>query len=271
MALKGNLREFSLVQLLNLINLAKKTGALYIDGGNQTIRLFFREGKLAFAIIGNNVIPLIRVMARSKLIPNSLAASIGERYKNLTDKELGIYLINSGYLSQDQIFFGIETFLKEIIRRLFTLKEGFFHFEMSELPPDQAIQVHVDLESIIIEGSRQQHEMENLSSEIPSLEMSLKFTDRPGMNIRNVNLNAEEWRVVSYVNPRNTIAQIAGAAKLDELQIRRVVFDLLQAGLVELIHPTGNLAPAVNRTLPRKDPIELIPLVNRVINRIKAI
>ena len=31
MALKGNLRDFTITQLLNLINLARKTGALVID------------------------------------------------------------------------------------------------------------------------------------------------------------------------------------------------------------------------------------------------
>jgi len=31
MAIKGNLQDFSITQLLNLINLAKKTGALYVE------------------------------------------------------------------------------------------------------------------------------------------------------------------------------------------------------------------------------------------------
>jgi hypothetical protein len=47
MALKGNLRDFTITQLLNLINLARKTGrwlskALPIRPG-----LMFREGKLS--------------------------------------------------------------------------------------------------------------------------------------------------------------------------------------------------------------------------------
>ncbi len=271
MALKGNLREFSFAQLLNLINLAKKTGVLYIEGTNQHIELFFRDGKLAYALTGSNAIPLIKIMSRAKLIPSSMAASIGERYRNLTDKELGLYLINSGYLSQAQIFHGIESFLKEIIRVLFSWKEGAFHFEMGELPPEQVISVRMDLENIIIEGSRQLHELEDLKNEIPSLEMALKFSERPGMNIRSVNLNAEEWRVVSYVSPKNTIQQIAGAAKLNELQIRRVVYNLLQAGLVELVRPAGSVNPPGVRTLPRRDPVEQKSMLNRVITRIKAI
>ena len=272
MALKGNLREFSLVQLFNLINLAKKSGALYIETAGQSARLVFRDGKLIYAATGMEHVPLVRMMSRAKMIPSSLAASLGERYKTLSDKELGIHLINAGYLSQEQIFAGIESHLKDTLRGLFGWTDASFHFEMGELPPDGVIPVRVDLESIIMEASRKLHELEDLKSEIPSLEMALKFSERPGLNIRNVNLNAEEWRVVSYVNPKNTIRQIAGAAKLDELQVRKVVFDLMQAGLVELVRPNGSTPIPTGRTAPlMRDPAEQISLVNRVINRIKSI
>ena len=268
MALKGNLREFSFVQLLNLINLAKKTGALYIDGVQQETRLVFSEGKLAYAKYNGEEVPLIRILARMNVLPHSQAASLGERYRNFNDKESGIFLINSGYLTQAQIFSGIESYYIDILRKIFSLADGVFHFELGELPPKGVITVRINLESIIVEGSRQLHEMEDLKNEIPSLEMALKFTDRPGLNIRDVNLNSDEWRVVSYVNPKNTIQQIAGAARMNELQIRRVVINLLQAGLVELVRPRSGVAA---NTPPLKDSAAQKSLVNRVIDRIKMI
>jgi len=271
MALKGNLSDFSIIQLLNLVNLAKKTGALYIESATRPAKLVFRDGKLVFATAGAESIPLIRIMARSKLIPSSMAASLSERHKNLTDMELGIILINSGYLTQDQIFTGIADFFKDILRGLFTLTDGFFYFEAGELPPPTAIPLRMALEDIIIEGSRQAHEHEDLKNEIPSLDMALKFAERPGINIRDINLNAEEWRVVSYVNPNNSIKQIAAAAKMNDFQIRRVVYNLLQAGLVELVRLNNPVVLAPPRMIPARDPIEQRSLVNRVIDRIKTI
>jgi hypothetical protein len=44
MALKGNLRDFTITQLLNLINVAQKTGTLIVDGGNDEVWVSFREG-----------------------------------------------------------------------------------------------------------------------------------------------------------------------------------------------------------------------------------
>jgi hypothetical protein len=46
MALKGNLRDFTVTQLLNLINVAQKTGTLIVDGGKEEVWVSFRGGKL---------------------------------------------------------------------------------------------------------------------------------------------------------------------------------------------------------------------------------
>jgi hypothetical protein len=101
--------------------------------------------------------------------------------------------------------------------------------------------------------------------------MALKFTERPGTNIRDVNLSVEEWRVVSYVNPKNTIQQIAKTTQLNELEIRRVVYALLQAGLVELVRPVGTPLALSGRMFKTQDPLEQKSLVNRLIERIRSI
>ncbi len=52
MALQGNLRDFTITQILNLVNLAQKSGALLIKNGDLGARVIFKEGKLSFAQIG---------------------------------------------------------------------------------------------------------------------------------------------------------------------------------------------------------------------------
>jgi hypothetical protein len=115
-------------------------------------------------------------------------------------------------------------------------------------------------------------EWEQLQDEIPSLDMALKFSDRPGTHMRNVNLSVEEWRVVSYINPRNTIRQISSATKMNDLEIRRIVYGLLQAGLVEITRLEGasRVTPTV-RVFPTEDKEEQKSLVNRLIDRIRSL
>lgn len=271
MALKGNLRDFSILQLLNLINLANKTGALYVEGPANTAHIIFREGKLGYASLGENSKPLLQELVERNLITSAQAGPILTRQHTSNDKEMGIFLMNAGYLSQDQIFTTLEEVYAEVIRQLFAWQEGFFHFELAELTPVEKIPVKLDLENLIVEGARQAHELEELKNELPSLEMALKFTDRPGTNIRDVNLSVEEWRVVNYVNPKNTIQQIAKATQLNDLEVRRVVYALLQAGLVELVRPGGAPMIFTGKMFPTQDPVEQKSLVNRLITKIRSI
>jgi len=63
----------------------------------------------------------------------------------------------------------------------------------------------------------------------------------------NLNLSIEEWRVVKYIDPKNTMKQIASAAKLTDMEIRRIVYGLIQAGLVEMVRPLSpHAAPQIN-------------------------
>jgi hypothetical protein len=270
MALRGNLRDFSFTQVLNLINLAQKTGMLTVEGPGEMARIYFRDGKLALASMGREENDISAILARSRKITANQARVIRERTRTMTDKEVGLLLINAGYLSQEDILESLQGHFAELVRRLFTWAEGFFHFEVDLPVPEDKIPVRIDLENLIIEGSRQMRHWENLNEENPSLDMALKFADRPGTNLRNINLSVEEWRVVSYVNPKNSMRQIAKATKMNDLEIRRVVYLLLQAGLVEVIRPGG--APAVSpKMFPTQDRQEQKSLVNKLISRIRSI
>jgi predicted DNA-binding transcriptional regulator len=180
-------------------------------------------------------------------------------------------MVCAGYASQDQIFAAMQNKFNETVRKLFSWEDGFFHYEPGELTPDGCIPVNMNLENLIVEGSRRQHELEELEAEIPSLEMALKFTDRPGTEMNNINLSVEEWRVINFINPKNSIQQIAEAVQMSELEIRRVVYTLLQAGLVEIVRPGGLPLRLPGKMFPTQNPDEQISLVNRLIHRIRSI
>lgn len=276
MALKGNLRDFSISQLLNLINLARKTGTLVVEGPNEKVWISFREGKLAFAQNGSEDSSLSAVLYRAKKLNAAQHRAIRARAGRMSDKELGLLLINANYVSQQDIFTSLQNYFVGVVNHLFTWVEGLFRFENDLLPPDEKITVRVGLENIIIEGARRLREWEQLQDEIPSLDMALKFADRPGANIRNIHMSVEEWRVVSFINPKNTIRQIARATKLNDLEIRRIVYGLLQAGLVEIVRPVGRPAPQPipGRVLPQQqqaNPEEQRSLINRLIKRIRSL
>jgi hypothetical protein len=275
MALKGNLRDFSTTQLLNLVHLARKTGALTIQVPGGVTTLFFREGKLVQATSDGRDGHLSSILARAGKLTERQAEIIREKSGTQTDKELGMLLISAGYVSQKEIVNSVRNEILDTACALFSWSDGLFHFEPNQLPSDAAIMVAIDLENIILEGSRRVKEWERLQDELPDLGMALKFTDRPQARLRNINLSVDEWRVISYINPRNSIEQIAQRIGMDDFQIRRIVYGLLQAGLVEMAE--SEVARMKRPPLPgRETAVSRPPAVKRsvirkLIDRIKRL
>jgi len=280
MALKGNLRDFSTTQLLNLINLAKKTGTLVIEGPGQGARMAFHTGRLIYAQMGNDDGNLSTILRRAGKINDEQLKAIRARAATASDKELGLLLINAGYVSQGDILTSIRTHMLDIVYRLFTWVEGFFSFEPTLLPGSDKITLPIDLENVIMEGTRRMREWEQLAEELPNLDMALKFADRPTANIKNMNLTVEEWRIIPFISPKNSMRAIAKANNMSDLDIRRIVYGLLQAGMVEVVRPENMPRPvpppsaAVGRRPQAAAPPEKsaqVSVVNKLIARIRAL
>lgn len=270
MALKGNLRDFSLHQLLNLINLAHKTGALLVkpeplpsasNGHAAPASLFFREGRLIHAAFEGKPARLTDVLVQVGRLAPEQATVVRERSRVDTDKELGLLLIHNGYLSQNDIIQGVRGYLLETVYQLFTWASGDFRFEPNQLPPEERITVPLSLENVILEGNRRQQEWEKLRDEIPDLDVPLRFAERPQTNLRNISLTREEWQMISFINARNTIRQIGEYIGLDEFQVRRVVYGLKQNGLIDM-------AQAVRPETSPRAPLPGIKLSRGVLLRI---
>ncbi len=271
MALKGHLRDFSVAQLLNLINLAQKSGTLTLEAPNQVAWVSFREGKLNYAQLADDDGTLVGILTRTGKLTSKQANLIKKHAAQLNDKELGLLLINAGYLSQQHILASIRKYILNIVYDLFTWTDGFFRFDPDVLPPEDRITLHLDLENVIIEGSRRVKQSVQLQDEIPNLDMALDFVERAGANIRDINLNVDEWKVVSFINPKNSMRRIAKATKMSEFDIRRIVFGLLQAGLVEIVRPEGLPLGEQARRFKPVDREKQASLVNRLMQRIRSL
>jgi hypothetical protein len=294
MPLKGELRDFSTTQLLNLINLAGKTGTLTIFKANKTgefeevngkkrekitagperAKVSFRTGKLIYAMMDDQDGNLVSVLNKAGKLTDEQARIIRERAKNTTDKALALLLINANYVSQNDVVSCIQQHTLDVVYNLLSWNQEPFRFDDDVLPDNNRIQVPIDLENVIIEGARRIREIEELNQHLPNLDMALKFPENPKEKFKGIHLSVEEWRVVSFVNPKNSIRQIAKANNMSEIEIRRIVYGLEQAGLVELVKPPGMeqsvAAKTTRRPAPTKPQVQKV-VVNRLIDKIRSI
>lgn len=294
MPLKGNLADFSTTQILNLINLAKKTGTLRIfepivtdetirDGqgnprpkvvpGEERVTVCFRDGSLILASMGTQDGHLANVLHKAGKLNAEQARVIRERGAKYSDKALALMLINANYVTQADVVRSIKAHTVGIVYDIMTWTKEPFVFEENITPAAERITVPIDLKNVIIEGARRAKEIKPLEEELPNLDFALKFPDAPGDKFRGIHLSVEEWRVVSFINPKNSIRQIAKACNMTDTEIRKVVYGLLQAGLVELVKSPGmqQAKPAAATTpIARRGAIQSPSVKRSVVERLIA-
>jgi DNA-binding MarR family transcriptional regulator len=274
-ALKGSLGDFGLPQLLNLVHLTHKTGALTIRVPAGVTTLFFREGNLIQATTGGRDGRLSSVLARAGKLTEKQAEIIRDKGGSQPDKELAMFLVKAGYVSHEEVVDSTRHDVLDTVYALFPWSDGVFHFEPNHLPVDGTITVVVGLENVILEGKRRIREWQRLQDELPDLGMALQFRDHPEARSRRINLSDDEWRVISYINPRNSMEQISHHLGLDDFQVRRIVYGLLQAGLVEMVAPER--ARVRRSPLPVEETVRSRPLavkspaIGQLLERIKGL
>jgi hypothetical protein len=180
MALQGDLSEFGLVDIIQLIDLGKKTGGVELHGrrGNEQIDgwVFFNEGKICAAQIGN----------------------VGG---------------------------------EEAVYTFFTCNAGQFKlYEQVPLPPPN---VRVSNEVAIMEGIGRQDEWLSMAERIPPPNMVLRLVANPRSSGREINLEADKWRVLTMINGKKTVADIVRMSGLGEYSTFKIMIELMDAGLID--------------------------------------
>lgn len=254
MPIQGNLRDFSTTQLLNLINLSGRTGVLRLFEGLPTgekdamqkpklaagkprADVYFRSGKLVYATVSGQHGDLIAVLNKTGKLNDTQAKVMREKAQGTSDKALALRLISANYVTKNDIVNSVQQYILSVVYDIMTWSQEIFRFDEGQQASDERILVPIDLEHVIIEGARRIEKIEEITQHIENLDMCLKFPENPKEKLEGIQLSVEEWRVVSYVSPKNTIRQIAKQLNMSEIEIRRVVYGLEQAGIVEIVRP----------------------------------
>jgi len=251
--LQGNLKDFSTSQLLNLINLAQKSGTLTIfanvpdspeELGQPAItsstslkraRIVFQEGKPVLSMV--EVRDLVALLRRTGKLSPMQAHWIQNRLKDANEKAQALLLIEGDFVTKADIVEAFTEQLKDDIHTVLMWTDGSFLFEEQTPTLDDHITVSVDLGDVLVEHGSHVREVLRMTQELPNLSATLRFTPDVDERLQHTRLSARAWRVISSIKPGVSIRQIARQNQMDAMEVRRVVISLLQAGVVELGDP----------------------------------
>ena len=237
MALRGNLRDFSLPDVFQLVTLSRKTGVLRIRRADAEGSVWFRDGEVFFAQSNWHHEPLgTRMVAAGKIAPSGLARALEvQRSEPEAGRRLGQIMVDEGYVSEKVLEAFVQEQIQDTIFDLFRWDEGDFDFEpLPDMPGEEDIGLSVSIENIVMEGSRRLEEWNRIKKKIPSMELVFKMATAPGEGTFDISLKPAEWNLLLKTDGTRSVSELARETSHTDFEVARVVYGLFSAGLLEV-------------------------------------
>ena len=234
MLLQGNLREFSLPNVLQLVKMSAKTGALSINREAESGKIFFRNGQIYFATAHPGTMPIgERLVKSGHVTSKQLRAALAEQKKKSSKGRIGQILLEHGYIDRPTLEQSVRDQIEDVTFNFFSWVDGEFAFEADETVTDEDILVEMNVESVIMEGCRRIDEWELIFDTLGSLERvpRLHYNDIVEED-GGVKLAPDQWRVVCWIDGRHDINTVLKECGLDRFNGAKVIYDLHKAGLL---------------------------------------
>jgi len=236
MALRGNLRDFSLPDVFQLVTFSRKTGVLRIaraDGAAGSV--WFRDGDVFFASSNWHSDPLGERLVKSQSItPQALKRAIEIRSEEPEDgRRIGQILIDEGYITDRVLEQFVSDQIQDTIFDLMRWDEGDFDFEAMPEVVEEDIGLAVSIENVVMEGSRRLEEWTRIKKKIPSTDVVFKMATAPGEGTFEIALKPAEWQLLLLVDGSRSVAELAQVTNRTDFEVARVLYGLFSAGLLE--------------------------------------
>jgi len=258
MALQGNLDDFSLPEILQLISVQQKSGVLKLTAGDDVAVVFFEAGKIVSTRDRrrNARDPLKPYLVRTGHLTEAQLKQI-ETIEAESRRELTDVLLSGNYMTSEGLSQALEHQIQDTLHQLLTWKTGSYHFSGdSRTVPKFAVNVRLNTEGLLMESMRRIDEIvryrETLSS--PAMVLRPKPLATPPKE-----MSPQERRILPLVDGLRPLRDLIAQSKLVEFEAFEALHHLLDLGVVEVslgaapqkvtpIAPVPQAAPVRRRT-----------------------
>jgi hypothetical protein len=243
MALQGNLRDFSVTEILQLVGTQKKTGCLSMEWNTERAVVYLQEGR----IISTRNPGLQKDDALLAFLRKVHRLS-EEQYRGIlsiqkeSGRDIEDLLLNGRYLDADEMAGYVERQILDDLTRLVRWEDGTYRFDPHSrwnAPPI----VRLSIEGAMIEASRRVDEQKRFVTIFKDPYQLLGVRDLPDPNEP---LSEEERELFGLVDGQHTVQEIVDAAPLSEYEAYEALFRMLEAKWIEVVgrRDPGQTPPA---------------------------
>lgn len=238
-SLEGSLQDLSLVELLQLIAMGKKTGVLEIsnDRIDNEAHLYFADGDLTHLNLKKNNEPLNRMLIKAGHISKEQSEKAHHfQQEKASDLRYGAVLLKLNLVSRHTLRTMIHQQMEEALYSMFEWEQGSFRFTDLDKPEPTDFPLGAKAESLILEGSRRMDEWTQIHQIIPSIDSIIRLKEKGGDESSFLDLQPEEWELIAIVDGVSSIKELAMSVGMGTFETCKVFLGLIQKGLIEVIH-----------------------------------
>jgi len=246
MAIKGNLREASLPDVLQLLAMGQKTGCLAVTDRSNFGYIYFDRGRITYASIVNRRDRLGDLLVKNGLLRATELSEAIEDQAHHPGMRLGEILIRRGAITREQLEQYIRIQIEEAVYFLFTWSQGSFYFEAEQRPDEGAMLVSINPENLLLEGARRIDEWSIVEKKISSLDLVFEL-DR-AKPVEGIDLSEEQRKILPLVDGKRSVQDVVEESGMVEFDVGKALYGLIQAGFA---HPVGRRSVEPTREVPQ--------------------
>lgn len=176
MALEGDIKEFGLADVIQLIASSQKTGVIFLDRPGEQVAISFRDGEITGAIHtkGGKQDQLHEFLFRSKRLDQETVRKVLQ-IQNDTGLSVDEILIKEYLMTREEVETAIATKIQEVIDDVFTWRDAHYRFDSeAKLFPHSRTRVSISTEPLLMEAMRRKDEWPMITRTISSDELVLE-------------------------------------------------------------------------------------------------
>ncbi|MEJ2677924.1 MAG: DUF4388 domain-containing protein [Gemmatimonadota bacterium] len=236
MPIEGPLKELSIQDVLQLLELAGKTGALTVRSErlNDEAIVHFDRGVAVFASRRRSIRLLGQQLLRAGKVTERELARALDIQRTRPGHRLGGILVEQGSVMEEELVRHLRFQIEETIFDLMNWDEGYFHFVETEEVARAAPRVEVRIESLLMEGARRIDEWARLESRVPHPECVPTLLPVDGASVTPLNLRPDEWEVLGEIDGERDLRRIAADVGKSSFDVAKIVYGLASMDIVQV-------------------------------------
>ena len=239
MAIEGPLKELSIHDVFQLLDLSRKTGTLRVDSDlrQNAGTVFFEDGAVVGAEIRSNPHPLGRLLVRAGRVSEHDLGRARALQSAGDVRRLGEILVSEGLVSPRDLSRYVRQQVEEVVFELVGWSEGYFAFEEGKHGtwPTEA-DGRIPTGQVLMEAARRTDEWSRIEKKIAHLGLVPRLA--PVLDTAApLDLLPPEWEVLSVIDGERSVRDLASGLGRPEFEVARTLFGLATAGIILLDDP----------------------------------